>query len=336
MVPVDTRCPVCTAPVTQPFAVAHDRFFQAVEGYFELRRCPACGCIFQNPLPSEDQISGFYPKTYWGWRADRPPSAVLGALRRMETAYREFVAMDHVRFLRRCAFGSGARGRLLLDIGCGNGLFLHLARKRGFECRGMDVSGPAVALARERYGLQVRQGAIGDEIWQPGQFDVITMFHVLEHLPDPRLALSYVRRILKPEGSLILQVPNIESMQARCFGTRWYGLDVPRHLINFSPRALDILLKEAGFKIQRRARFSLRDNPASIASSMAPGLDPLGRAARKPDQGGLAGTILGFLYLGLVFLSLPPALFESAAGRGGTLWIHARPQPTGPTNRNEG
>lgn len=317
-------CPICSTNETEFFVVGQDRLFCAVPDRFTLRRCGACGCIFQDPIPAQDKISSFYPKDYWWAPANRESSAVSRRLKSLETAYREFVAMDHVRFLERCAGRSGAGGRTLLDIGCGSGLFLHLARKRGFTPHGMDVSEAAVQLAQRHYALKVRRGSIGDDIWDAGQFDFITLFHVLEHLPDPKAALLYTRKLLKPDGSLIVQVPNAESLQARLFGRRWYGLDVPRHLINFTPRALGLLLGESGFEIHGRARFSLRDNPASIASSLIPGLDPVGRSARRAR--GITGimAILDFVYLGIVILSLPMALLESAFGRGGTVWVHAR------------
>ncbi len=305
-----------------------DRLFHAVSGKFRLFRCRGCRSVFQDPLPREDAIQSFYPHQYW-WSSARQSSTALSRfLRELERRYREFVGLDHIRFLERCARQASSGQRRLLDIGCGGGMLLHLARKRGFEPYGMDISEQAVALAQERYGLPVKQGKIGDDLWMPGQFDYVTMFHVLEHLANPRAALQYVRKILKPNGSLILQVPNIESLQARCFGAGWYGLDVPRHLINFSPQAIEMLLQETGFRIHGRAQFSLRDNPASIASSLAPGLDPVGRAARGGAGGALMQTASELAYLGLVFVSLPLALFESALGHGGTIWLHARPAET--------
>jgi hypothetical protein len=150
------------------------------------------------------------------------------------------------------------------------------------------------------------------------------MFHVLEHLADPRAGLSYAAGLLKPEGGLLIQVPNIASVQARIFGRRWYGLDVPRHVINFSPQALKLLLEEAGFRIQDTARFSLRDNPASIASSLLPWLDPIGRHGRRRNRGALVEGALEAVYFGAVLMALVPALAESALGRGGTFWVCAK------------
>ncbi len=318
-------CPVCSATGAAFFASRRDRLFNAVAGGFKLLRCRTCGSIFQHPIPQESEIGSFYPQQYW-WSSAGPDAGALSrCLKGLENRYREFVALDHIRFLESCARRAGAKKRLLLDIGCGSGMMLGLARKRGFEPFGMDMSEQAVALARERYGLKVLQGKVGDDLWAPAQFDFVTMYHVLEHLADPRSALRYVRRLLKPDGNLILQVPNIESLQARCFGPCWYGLDVPRHLMNFTPGAIDLLLGETGFRVERRARFSLRDNPASIASSIAIDLDPVGRAARSSKGGALREAALAFVYSCLVLASLPLAALESLFGRGGTIWLHARP-----------
>ena len=149
------------------------------------------------------------------------------------------------------------------------------------------------------------------------------MFHVLEHLIDPGMALAYARELLLPGGSLILQVPNAASYQARLFGARWYGLDVPRHLINFTPKSLALLLDRAGFKYQLVQRFSLRDNPAAMASSLAIGLDPIGRRVRGKRAVAVVEGALEFTYLGLTLFALVPAWIESACGHSATIWVHA-------------
>ncbi len=312
-------CPICARPDACAFAVATDRLFGIARGYFRLYRCAACGCIFQHPLPDSAALASFYPQDYW-WSENRRSGASL-ALSRMERAYREFVALDHVRFLERCAAGGG---RSLLDIGCGSGTFLHLAQQRGFLPHGMDVSPHAVAAAQKQYRLPVRQGDIGSDAWKGHSFDFITMFHVLEHLPDPRKAIASAGELLKTGGSLILQVPNAASVQARLFGARWYGFDVPRHLINFTPQSLTLLLTGAGFSCRLVNRFSLRDNPAALASSLAVWMDPIGRRGREKRANAAVEGGLELCYFGLVLLALPPALIESWCGRGATLWVQAR------------
>ncbi len=317
-------CPVCSSADTCFFAEVPDRIFKVAPGKYRLERCRSCFCIFQNPLPSREAIGRFYPETYWWAEGLRPARGLAGILQRLESGYRSIVASDHVHFLERCAHKAGAGERALLDIGCGSGLFLHLARRRGFLCHGMDMSESAINAVRGQYGIEARLGSIGDNIWQRRKFDFVTLFHVLEHLTDPRSALLYARAQLKPHGCLIVQVPNLNSLQSRFFGKRWYGLDVPRHIINFSPQGLRFLLQETGFRIERTARFSLRDNPASIASSLVPALDPIARGSRRPKTGALASAVMEFTYFALVVLSIPPALFESALGLGGTIWVGAR------------
>lgn len=314
------KCPICAAGGATMFVVARDRLFGLASGNFRLHRCPSCGCIFQHPLPDPAAIASFYPREYW-WSGNLQ-AGPTGVIHRMERAYREFVALDHVRFLERC--GAGSNGRSLLDIGCGGGLFLHLARKRGYSPHGMDASAQAVAVAQSQYNLPVRQGEIGSPVWEGTRFDFITMFHVLEHLIDPGMALAYARELLLPGGSLILQVPNVASYQARLFGARWYGLDVPRHLINFTPRSLALLLDGAGFKYRVAQKFSLRDNPAAMASSLAISLDPIGRRVRGKRAGAIVEGALEFGYLGLTLVALVPTWIESVCGHSATIWVHAR------------
>jgi 2-polyprenyl-3-methyl-5-hydroxy-6-metoxy-1,4-benzoquinol methylase len=324
--PQNPLCPICHARDVVGRRPGRDRLFGLAEGLFALFRCKFCGCIFQHPLPEDAALARFYPKEYWWAEKSKPESRLEGLLRRLEKAYRECVVADHVRFLDSCARQSAANGRHLLDIGCGSGTFLHVAQSHGFIPHGMDMSSQAVQIARKQYGYSVLQGDIGSEIWGNRRFDFVTMFHVLEHLTDPRLGLRYASGLLQPAGTLIIQVPNVSSIQARLFRNSWYGLDVPRHVINYTPRALGFLLQEMGFEFRLTRRFSVRDNPASIASSIAPWLDPIRRKGRGSREHPLLGGARDIAYFGLFSLALPAALMESACGFGGTIWVRAWPK----------
>jgi len=320
-------CPICRNFQLVTCRPGRDRLFGLVQGTFSLFRCKSCGCRFQHPLPEKSALTNFYPREYW-WSQQPPKQSGSARLfRRLEKAYREFVTEDHARFLDYCARRNPGSEKLLLDIGCGNGTFLHVARSHGYVPHGMDVSARAVEIAREQYGCLARQGEIGSATWDDSRFDFITMFHVLEHLPDPRAALKYASGLLRSSGLLVIQVPNISSIQARLFGSRWYGLDVPRHVINFTPKALALLLREMGFEFTLISRFSLRDNPASIASSLVPWLDPIRRKGRGLDSHPALNGVMELIYFGLFLLAVPAALIESFCGFGGTIWACAKPKP---------
>jgi hypothetical protein len=144
------------------------------------------------------------------------------------------------------------------------------------------------------------------------------MFHVLEHLPEPDAELDQIRTILPLGGQLFLQVPSMDSWQARCFASRWYGLDVPRHVVNYTEAGLDSVMRRAGFRITHRKAFSLRDNSASWVSSLLPSADPLRRRLL-----GRAGGIASLGYASLVAMCQPLAAIEAACGSGGTLFVRA-------------
>jgi len=159
-----------------------------------------------------------------------------------------------------------------------------------------------------------------------GLFLGMTMFHVMEHLYDPRAYLRAARELLAPDGRLVVQVPNAASWQARVLGPAWNGADVPRHLYDFRDRDLVKILEAAGFEVLRRKYFSLRDNPAGLASSLAPSLDPMARRVRRVSESGRARLAKDLAYFALVVASLPFAAAEAAFNAGSTVMIEARPR----------
>lgn len=242
-----------------------------------------------------------YPAEYY-WQRDG------SLLSRLEELYRDFVIQDHVRFVRRWA----PPGSVLLDVGCGSGTFLNACRKAGFRVRGLEGSPTAVEHARRVYALDVREGdLLSADLGGP--YDVVTLFHVLEHVADPRRLLERVRC-----KYLMVQVPNGASLQARLFGLHWYGLDPDRHLFHFTDASLKGLVSECGFRVLGEKHFSLRDNGPALASSAFPWLDPLHRRLR-----GRASLTLELLYFALVALAQPLAWFEAFLKRGGTVMVAA-------------
>jgi SAM-dependent methyltransferase len=309
-----SACPVCASRDCQiEMRQIGDPLFRTSSRAFDLRHCVDCRTLFVDPMPMTADLAGYYPSRYW-WK-ESP-----GLLNRLEAFYRRAVLMNHISFATRVC---GAGLTRLLDVGCGSGAFLKEMKQRGVDAAGFEFSADAAACARDASGAEVRAGAsLGEAGYTPGSFDVITLFHLLEHVPAPYTLIADVRRLLSPNGCLIVQVPNIQSWQARLFGSRWYGLDVPRHVVNYSNRSLERLLRECGFRIQRVRHFNLRDNAPALASSAAPSLDPVSRYARGVEPFWAAAVKHG-LYLVLVALSFPFALMESAAGAGATVMVAA-------------
>ena len=155
-------------------------------------------------------------------------------------------------------------------------------------------------------------------------FAAITMFHLLEHLYDPASYLDAAHRLLRPEGRLIVQVPNAASWQFLLFGEAWNGLDVPRHLFDFRDTDLEVLLDACGFEVLRKKYFSVRDNPAGLATTLAPGLDPMARRVRGVEESPGGRLLRDLVYGLLVLAALPLTIVEAACRAGSTVMVEAR------------
>jgi 2-polyprenyl-3-methyl-5-hydroxy-6-metoxy-1,4-benzoquinol methylase len=313
-------CPVCLNTASVPALRGTDLLFETTSKTFTLDSCSACRCLFLNPMPADEEIAGFYPAQYW-WSAAKP-----GLLKKFEGIYRRMALRGHVSFISKAA--GNRMGLDLLDVGCGSASLLGLMKQRGFRVRGVDFSSEAAAVAKDENGVQVVVGSLEDAAFPGTSFDIVTLFHVMEHVTNPREVLKEVARILRPGGSVVLQVPNIDSWQFRIFGSKWYGLDIPRHVIDYSSDAMLRLLADTGFSVSRVRHFNLRDNAPAFVSSLFPSLDPVSRAVRHRRHNIHESPMLAWtrhlLYLLLVVCTYPLAIVESACGHGATIMIEAR------------
>ena len=242
----------------------------------------------------------------------------------MEQWYRRFVLRDHLRFVERALDESEETG-LVLDVGCGGGLFLQMLReRRNVRVAGLDFSLDAANVAWRRAGVPAICATLSSAPLPNASCAAIAMFHVLEHLYEPASYLDAAHRLLRPDGRLILQVPNAACWQFLLFGERWNGIDVPRHLIDFRLSDVDSLLDHCGFEVLRHKHFSLRDNPAGMATSLAPSLDPMARRLRGVVETPRQRLGKDLLYLALIGISLPFTLTEAACRAGSTIMVEAR------------
>lgn len=312
-------CPACDQPQYRVLFHVTDRLYRTTQEIFRIVQCCECGLIRLDPWPAPDQLRRYYPDQYW-----YAPQAC--AADRLEEAWRRLVLSDHVEFVRRALRETGESG-WVLDVGCGGGLFLRLLKEHGWPVVGLDLSARAAAVAWKHNRTPAVCASLSAAPLPPGSCALITMFHVLEHLADPPAYLEAARSLLKPNGRLIVQTPNAACWQFLLLGGNWSGLDAPRHLINFRACDLEYLLDCCGFEVLRRKHFSLRDNPAALATSLAPWLDPMARRVRGLKEGPRLRLFKDLLYLVLVMASVPFTLLEAACRAGATIMLEARKKP---------
>lgn len=294
-----------------------DRLYGTTEQYFYVVECERCRLIRLDPQPSPEELSRYYPANYWFNPAEDRASGLA-------EMYRRLVIRDHVGFVTGAVEATEIENPLVLDVGCGGGLLLHFVKKAGYRVAGLDVSREAAGIAWQVNGVPAFCGSLPAAPVREGSCAVVTMFHVLEHVYEPLEYLEAAGRLLAPGGRLVVQVPNAASLQFILFGEHWNGLDVPRHLWDFRPDDLEVMLDRAGFEVVRTKHFSLRDNPAGFASSLAPGLDPMARIVRGVKETPGLRLLKHAAYFGLVLLGLPFTLLEAACRAGSTIMIEAR------------
>lgn len=295
---------------------ATDRLYGTTDRQFSVVQCPGCGLMRLEPQPDPAEISRYYPPSYWYAPGEQTAE-------RLEEMYRRLVLRDHVRFVERALEHSGETGPIV-DVGCGGGLLLRMLADRGRRVIGVDLSAGAARVAWSVNGVPCVAARFVHEPLPPESCAAITMFHLLEHLYEPAAYLDAAHRALKPGGRLIVQVPNAASWQFLLFGHRWNGIDVPRHLFDFRRSDLEVLLRECGFEPVRWKHFSLRDNPAGMATTLAPSLDPMARRVRGVPETPRARLWKDLLYAGLVVSCLPFTLVEAACRAGSTVMVEAR------------
>jgi SAM-dependent methyltransferase len=189
---------------------------------------------------------------------------------------------------------------------------------------GLDFSHNAATAAWRSQAVPAVRAMLPDTPLPESSCAAVTMFHVLEHLYNPANYLREAHRLLKPEGRLVVQVPNAACWQFLLLGERWSGVDAPRHLVHFRVRDLDAMLEASGFEVLRHKHFSWRDNPAGLATSVAPWLDPMARRIRRvPESNGIR-LAKDLAYFALVAASVPFAALEAACRAGSTILIEAR------------
>lgn len=216
----------------------------AVKEGFNLSRCEQCRAVQITDDLSNVRLEEYYDKHFfhetYDWLEDEE-----GSGRRKE--YQKFhFRMDEIERLKP------EKGRIL-DVGCSYGFFLDVARSRGWQTVGIDVGEHAVSFARERLGLEVHVCDLAAVPLEPGTIDVVTMWNVVEHLPEPVTELRRIHKLLTPGGLIVFTTGNVDSYIRRVQGLRWRMFIPPIHVVNFSATAIPRLLDKSGFDLEVRS-----------------------------------------------------------------------------------
>lgn len=223
------NCCLCGSPEHELHFPAHDH----ISGEdFRVVRCSNCGLIFVNPQPPLDQLGRYYPATH---QVSKP------------AAYERMDARPRIRDVKNLFLGKPGK---ILDIGCGKGLFLAGLKGLGWQAKGVELSETSGQYARS-LGLDICARPVEDCTFEPESFDVITLFHSLEHIPNPTQTLQHIYGLLRPGGILLVEVPNAGSWYAGTFGENWFHCDVPRHLFHFTRDTLTKSIDLAGFRPEK-------------------------------------------------------------------------------------
>ena len=229
-------CPWCGKPTNHSYLKVKD-FFLTQED-FDILQCDQCGLLFTTPRPAPEVIGNYYKsETYYSHQKNQH-----GFIPRVY----EMVKSINLRNKVNMAIGGLPHGRLL-DIGCGVGDFLLQVKKKNWEILGIEPSDDAKAIAKDRLGIMPLLPSESCSL--PDQtFDVITMWHVLEHVDDLKTQTKELMRLLKPGGRLIIALPNFQSFDCQYYKEKWAAWDVPRHLNHFSPGCIRGIIQSLGFK----------------------------------------------------------------------------------------
>lgn len=247
------ECPVCKNDTFAAHLTCTDHFL--TKESFEITRCTGCSFLFTNPRPHSKELRKYYQSTEYISHSDNANNLT----NKIYKIARQFTLKQKIKLINKIT-----SDKTILDYGCGTGDFLHACKNNGWQIAGLEPDDFARNIAQNKTGQ-----LINSEISQIKHLDnigLITLWHVLEHLPDLNHTISILKSKLISKGKILIAVPNHESYDAQIYKERWAAYDVPRHLYHFSEKTMCLLLKKHGLKIVRKIPMKLDSFYVSLLS----------------------------------------------------------------------
>lgn len=300
-------CPYCHGKSFRVYSGLKDRL-DTDPGTYSVDQCQKCSLVFTNPLPKKN-LGILYPPNY------------LIPSKKSRFDIFKWYRYDQYRFdyklLHEATGLKISKIESSLDIGCGSGDRVnYLSNKGVLNSIGLDKYD-------NKHG-EKSSSIINSEIknYKPRKkFQIVSLFHVLEHLDNPKKQLQHIsRNILNSDGYLIIQVPNYDSLERKVFKNRWFSFDVPRHLWHFNEKSLTKLLEDSGLTVTAVFKKNALLHPVTIAPSLYKSADPQ-RGWNKSSRSGTFGLLA---WIGLTAASIPFSFFQSLMNKGSMMTLILR------------
>lgn len=236
-----TNCLICGSTNSEPFLVCKDHTVSQKE--FTIRRCKDCGFRFTSPRPDDKDLGAYYKAESYVSHSDTKKGLV-------NTLYHWVRSYTLIKKLQLVMHHTKLKQGKILDYGAGTGAFLETCKKNKWAAYGIEPDETARKVMAEKFSISsyVSLKEIGSD-GSFSEFDVITAWHVLEHVPDLKETIGSFKSLLKDKSILIVAVPNPDSHDAAHYKENWAAYDVPRHLWHFSPKDMTRLLTDSGFRL---------------------------------------------------------------------------------------
>jgi SAM-dependent methyltransferase len=249
----EVACPMCGERSNKLVLYGRDRLF-ARPGRYRIVSCTACELRYLSPRPTLDALGAHYPSDYFIYQKPNDLPSWTRSMARKFTSLRWRESLERLEKVT----GTLRPGAKVVDVGCGlNDYLVTLKELRGVEGIGVDFKPELAAYAREQLQMTVYPGTLQDARFADGEFDVIAMNEYLEHEPSPLETLREARRVAADGGYLTIEVPCVESLPARVFGSCWSQVDSPRHLIHFTEKTLAEMLRRTGWELVHTQTFGI-------------------------------------------------------------------------------